>query len=144
MKPPAGNAAADALRLLSPREALDEWDRLEPHIRRVLEYVDSGQLPDDVLTAAQLGSMQIWNILDGKAVCVTELQTFTRYRQLLIYLVAGARPQDWIAQGQRQLEAFAKQNSCRYMIYKGRPGWERYARQFGWGDKFVMLRKALK
>ncbi len=132
-----------ALRLLTPREALERWDDLEPLVARVLDRVDGGLYPDDVLTAVQFGSMHIWSILDGQAVCITEIQSYPRYRQLLIYLVAGLKAKDWIASGNQQLNAFAKSQNCKYVVFQGRPGWERYAARFGYTDKIVMMRKAV-
>ncbi len=131
------------IRRVDANEAVARWSDFEPHVRRVLERLDSGQYPDDVLTAIQFGGMHLWDILDGTGVCVTELQAYSRYRQLLVYLVAGGNARDWIAEGQQQLEAFAKSQNCKYMWFQGRPGWERYCKRLGYSDKLVMMRKAL-
>ena len=130
-----------ALRLLEPREAVAQWDRLEPLVQRVFDRIDGALFPDDVLTAVQFGNMHIWDILDGQAVCVTELQAYPKYRQLLIYLVAGLKAADWITSGNQQLTAFAKSQNCKYVVFQGRPGWEKYARRFGYTDKIIMMRK---
>lgn len=133
----------DALRLMHPADVVKQWGVFEPLVRRVLEHVDGGLYPDDVLTAVQFGSMHLWSILDGQAVCITELQTYPRYRQLLIYLVAGIKAKSWIASGNRQLDAFAKLHNCKYVIFQGRPGWKRYAEPFGYRDEIIMMRKRI-
>ena len=130
-----------ALRLVPPREAIDRWFHFEPLITRVLDRVQGGQWSDDVLTCVQLGSMHLWDIRDGEAVCITELQNFPRYRQLLIYMVAGEHARDWIASGDRQLTDFAKLHRCKYVVFHGRPGWERYAKRFGYDSKLIIMRK---
>ena len=132
-----------ALRPVPPAEVVAQWSRYAELVQRVLTRVNSGLFPDDVLTAIQIGSMHLWDILDGQAVVITEIQEYTKYRQLLIFLVAGTRAKDWIASGNQQLTAFAKSRNCKYVVFQGRPGWERYARKFGYTDKFVMMRQEI-
>lgn len=132
-----------ALRLVTPQEAVRRWDVFEPLVARVLDAVDGGLYPDNVLTAVQFGSMHLWDILDGQAICVTELQDYPRYRQMLVYLVAGTKAKDWIASGNRQLDAFAKSQNCKYVVFQGRPGWKRFTERMGYGDEIVMMRKKL-
>lgn len=131
------------MRQLDPREVVAKWAYYEPKIRNVLEISRAGQFPIDVLTGIQLGSMQLWDFNDGQAFCVTEIQCFSRYNQLLIFLVGGAYAPDWYATGCQHLEAFARLNDCAYLAFIGRPGWQKYAEATGFKSKQISMRKQL-
>lgn len=90
-----------------------------------------------------LGDMQLWKLVDGHAMGVTQIQTFPQFRLLLVYMVAGEHARDWLLKGSQQLEAFAKSNHCRFIDFQGRPGWERYAAPLGYGRKQIRMRKEL-
>lgn len=102
-----------------------------------------GQFADDILTHIQTGRMQLWRTVNGKGIAVTELQSYPRFRQLLVFMVAGEDARDWLAEGHKQLEAFAKSQNCQYMIFHGRPGWEPAVRAFGYDAKQIIMRKEL-
>jgi hypothetical protein len=133
----------DVITLVRPRDVIAEWSYFAPLIQQVIDKVGGGQYADDVLTCVQRGVMQVWRISDDRGMVVTELQTFPRFGILLVYMVAGEHAPDWIAQGQQQLEAFAKSHGCRFMEFLGRPGWERYTRPLGYDHKLVRMRKEL-
>ena len=133
----------DVLRQVPPDEAIRDWDFYEKQIKRVIERADGGQSPDGVLTCVQLGSMQIWRTLDGRGMAVTELQNYPLYRQLLIYMVAGEGLRDWMHEGHQQLERFAKSNNCTRIEFHGRPGWERWAYDYGYTHKCIRMKKRL-
>ncbi|MFA5996175.1 MAG: hypothetical protein WC790_00410 [Candidatus Paceibacterota bacterium] len=124
-------------------DAVNGWDTFEPLIRRVLKRADSGHFPDDILTCVQHGGMQLWSISGDRGIAVTEIQDYSRYRQLLVYMVAGKHARDWLAEGQQQLEAFAKSTGCQFMAFQGRPGWERYCAPLGYTNKMITMRKAV-
>lgn len=131
----------DAIRRIEPGEAVKNWAFYEPLIRSVVERADSGVYPEGVLTCIQCGDMQLWRALKGTGIAVTEIQNFPRYRLLLVFMVAGENAQEWLADGDHQLVAFAKSSGCKYMDFVGRPGWERLCRQFGYDRKQIRMRK---
>lgn len=131
----------DAFRRVPVTEALERWAFFRPQLERVITRMDVGDTADGVLTSLQLGHMQLWSTAGGQAAVVTEIQTFPKYRLLLIYLVAGENAQDWLATGDQQLAAFAKSEQCKYIEFQGRPGWEKHARRFGYDDKVIRMRK---
>ena len=125
------------------REALAEWSFYAPFIQRVIDKANSGSSVEDVLTCLQLGSMQLWRDGKRKAVAVTEIQDYPRYRMLLVYMVAGKDVRDWLAEGQQQLDSFAKQSGCKYIEFQGRAGWEKLCRELGYDNKMIRMRKEL-
>lgn len=47
-------------------------------------------------------------------------------------LVAGARLRDWIAPMNGEIEAWARHCGARKLVTRGRKGWARFNRAFGW------------
>lgn len=133
----------DRFQLVPPEVAVAAWDAIEPLIVEVIERAQGGQTPDDVLTCIQTGRMQLWREIRSGTIGLTEIQQFPRHRVMLIYMVAGSGAQDWIAHGQQQLERHARQNGCKFIDFMGRPGWERLARNMGYGAKLIKMRKAV-
>ena len=128
---------------VSPHDALRDWDWYERQINRVITRADSGLTTEDVLTAIQYGRMHVWRSADGKGMGLTELQSFPRYRQLFILMVAGEDMQAWIREGSRVFERFARENACTRMEFHGRPGWEKIAEECGFTHKMMRMKKRL-
>jgi|SRR5882672_1188024 len=129
--------------LIPPREALAEWGRYDRPIASVLEEFDAGQTIEDVLTCIQTGRMQLWRELSRRAVGVTEVLEFPKYRVLLVYIVVGSGVRDW-AGGLQQLERYARARGCKYLEFVGRPGWEKLAALHGFDRKFIRMRKSMQ
>lgn len=131
------------IRRIRIREAIEDWTYYERQLRRVIEKADSGQSTDDVLSCLQRGTMQLWRSADGTGVALTELQDYPRYRQLLIYMVAGENLSAWMAEGHAALEEFARANACTRIEFIGRPGWEKVLQGFGYNHKLIRMNKRL-
>lgn len=131
------------IRQVPAAEALRDWDLYEAQIMRVVERADSPHMPDDILTCIQQGSMQLWRTSDASGIGVTELQTFPRYKQLLVYMVAGENAQDWLTGADQQLEAFALQHNCTRMQFHGRPGWAKSCCAFGYAHSAIVMSKVI-
>ena len=134
---------APTIRQIPAAEALRDWDMYERQIMRVVERADSPHMPDDILTCIQQGSMQLWRTPSGDGIGVTELQTFPRYKRLLLYMVAGENARDWLTGADQQLEAFAQSHGCTRMVFYGRPGWTKWCPAFGYEPTLVMMVKAV-
>jgi hypothetical protein len=129
------------IRLVDPAEAVRDWIGLyEPQIARVIERADSPHYPDDILTCVQKGTMQLWRTVNGDGIGVTELQTYPRYKQLLVYMVAGENAQDWLTGAHQQLVAFALSQRCTRMEFHGRPGWAKWCRAFGYEHTSIRMK----
>jgi len=122
-------------------EALGDWDFYEKRIERVMRRSASGVNAEDVLTCLQLGNMQLWRTDNHKGIAVTEIQVYPQYKVLLIFMVAGEDARTWLAEGQQQLDSFAKKSGCKFVELIGRPGWERALRDQGYTEKFIRMRK---
>jgi hypothetical protein len=129
------------IRQVSADEALRDWDFYEERLNRVVERTDSPHGTDDILTCLQLGSMQLWRCVNGDGVGVTELQTYPRYKRLLVYMVAGEHATDWLTGADQQLSDFAISNKCTHMVFHGRPGWAKWCGAFGYVPTLVVMQK---
>lgn len=132
-----------AVYLVSPRDALRDWAWYERQIERVIERADGPQTTEDILTAIQFGRMHLWRSADGTGMGLTELQVYPRYRQLLIYMVAGHNMLSWIREGAKVFEQFAREMSCTRISFHGRPGWEKLAESMGFTHKMIRMSKRL-
>lgn len=132
-----------SIRLVPAREALRDWDMYEERLNRVIERADSPHTSEDILTCVQLGTMQLWRAIDGDGVGVTEVQVFPRYRQLLVYMVAGEDARDWLTGADKQLEAFALSQNCTRMEFHGRPGWAKWCQAFGYEHSSIRMKKEI-
>lgn len=132
------------IRRVGATEALRDWSHYEAQIMRVVERGDAPHWPDDILTCLQRGTMQLWRTLDAAGIGVTELQDFPRYKQLLIYMVAGENAQDWLHGAHQQLEAFAISHGCTRMEFHGRPGWAKWCQALGYEHKRIVMTKELR
>lgn len=131
------------IRHVNASEVLRDWDHYERRLNDVLRRTDAEYWPDDILSCIQRGTMQMWRAVDGDGIGVTELQTFPRYRQLLVYMVAGKDAQDWLDGADQHLEAFAQSNGCTRMAFHGRIGWIKSCRAFGYETQLVCMRKVV-
>lgn len=124
-------------------EALRDWSHYEAQIMRVVERGDAPHWPDDILTCLQRGTMQLWRTLKDDGIGVTELQDFPRYKQLLVYMVAGENAQEWLHGAHHQLEAFAISHGCTRMEFHGRPGWARWCQALGYEHSRIVMTRRL-
>ena len=131
------------LERVSLRRAITAWDSYADKLQEVIDRVDDGHDTDAILAVIKTGAMQLWDIDGGRGVCVTEVQEFPRYRQLLVLMVAGTASADWLPAGQRALEAFARDEDCARMALIGRPGWRKACEDLGYGRHMVFMQKEL-
>lgn len=131
------------LRRVSARQAVVGWDSYADKLQTVIDRVNAAHDTDAILAGIQSGAMQLWDIDGGRGVCVTEIQDFPRYRQLLVLMVAGTASADWLADGQEALEGFARNEGCTHMALIGRPGWRRACEALGYGRHMVFMQKDL-
>lgn len=136
-------AAEGPLYQVTPQEAVADWAWYDRQIQRVIDAADGGQYPDNVLSCVQFGNMQLWRTFDKRGMAVTELQDFPRYRQLLVYMVAGSGLRDWMQGAHQQLEDYAKSQHCSRMAFHGRPGWAKWANEYGYTHLVICMKKRL-
>lgn len=137
------DGSIQSIRLVYPQEAVKRWPYFLYRLSAVLDRTDLEYSPDDILTALQLGRMHLWQAVRHDAIAVTQVQEFPRYRQFLVYAVAGKDAREWIAQGSHDLDRVAQSTGCDVIAFYGRKGWEKYAQPLGYTQQLVVMRKRL-
>lgn len=123
---------------------VQRWDDVEPLLTSIIARLDPGLRAEDVLTALQYGAMQLWVDDRHDGVCVTEIKIQPKHKTCFIYFLAGKRIQIWAAEAHSTIRRFAEHHGCKYLEFCGRPGWERKAKQYGYTEHFVLMRKKLE
>jgi hypothetical protein len=98
------------------------WNDIRELLRPAAEYGKVGVL--------ETGDL-VWIALDGSTVFAAAT-TCPMGREAMIVLAAGSRHREWIADFEGQVSAWAKANGAEKLTMRGRKGWGRYARPFGW------------
>lgn len=112
------------IRRLAPTEVRPMWPALLPYVERALEQGFGEMWADDVLTAAEAGTMQIWTIGEV-AIFVTEIVVFPRLTMLMATFCGGSDGPQWFADLDLTLDTYAAENGCNEVRWSGRDGWLR-------------------
>lgn len=96
--------------------------------------------PDDVLLAIESGQMQHWE--EGDTVVVTSIKQYPRLKACVIFLAAGRFDEVWKIHDE-QIVPWAKALGCTRMVGRGRMGWEKSARERGYGRDALMMSKEI-
>jgi len=122
---------------------LEAWPSVETRISKTLDSVDTGYNAEDVLTALQLREMQLW--VHPKAVAVTQIIKYPRFKTLLLRIVSGDDMGEWIDSLMNLLEAYGRAMGCKYGEQWGRKGWLKVNQKRGYNAEvaFHVMRKEL-
>jgi predicted GNAT family N-acyltransferase len=109
-----------------------------PFLRKSELWSNKRATVDDIVKFLFTGQMHLWilynpDTLVQQAHIITEVKQYPSSRMLVMQYVAGetgsAAESDDIVYS--TLERFAKANNCDGIEFVGRPGWGRYAKQYG-------------
>lgn len=112
------------IRRLMPPEVRPLWPTLVPHVERALEGGFDEMNADDVLEAAEAGTMQVWAV-GHVAIFVTQIIQYPRLTVLLAAFCGGSEGPQWFADLDLTLDTFAAENGCQEVRWIGRDGWLR-------------------
>ena len=93
--------------------------------------IDIGDMGDagDVVERIEQDNLQLWLVLDGDepvATCFTDINVEAGGRRFIgVYGLAGTRIMRWAGRLSGALLAFAKEERCDRVMFRGRPGWSR-------------------
>tara|TARA_R110001632_G_scaffold80088_3_gene179265 strand:- start:13247 stop:13696 length:450 start_codon:yes stop_codon:yes gene_type:complete len=119
--------------LLTPKEILEQWSSLKPHVEAALEHSAGEMNTFDLALLALVEKAHIWVCVDKQGdlatVIVTRFIHHTRNKILLIQTCGGSVEfwSSWLT-NHVLLENFAKRNGCKSIQIWGRRGWERRLR----------------
>jgi len=110
------------------------FEKLDPVANGRIERVD-------VLQDLQSGKQQIWVSFDEAGIIHSFMTTMIVQRPtgrtLVMYACAGDRVEDWYGTMHEMLNRYAFDYGCVRMEWNGRPGWERFLKEFDYKKLFV-------
>lgn len=121
------------------------WGDVKPLIQKAINMGNGEYLIDDVYTAIQNRTMQLWIALSGAEIIgagCTEIYSYPRQKTCGVRLWASGSPRDKWLEFLAYVEAWAVTNGCDAMEVFGRQGWERVLVDYN--KTVVILRKQLE
>ncbi len=122
------------------------WSSVEHFIKSAYTKHFGDETETDTLELLRLGKAQLWIAHDRRgirAAAITRLATMPNGRRICFCMACGGEGfEDWAAQGIREIEKFAKVNTCDAVRLSGRKGWREF-KKHGYIEPFVILEKAL-
>ena len=116
------------------------WDKARPLLEKVLNRIDTGHTPDDVLRKLLLTQMQLWNINDWQALAVTQITILPQCKTLEIVYCAGDGVDDWLTPLIVEMKKFKHNMGCQYLEFHGRMGWEKRMKKLGFDKTYITMR----
>ena len=130
------------VRGVQARDLATVWHRVEPILSRALEQ-HTDERPNDVMLDIMSERVQLWQINDFQAVCLTQIQVRPTIKVLWIYYVAGEGMGEWIGDLIAVLKAFAAAKGCGRLEFSGRKGWIKALQPHGFAGVSVTMRLEL-
>ena len=99
------------------------WNGIKELLRPAAEY---GEIPikdEDEL---------VWVAFDGPTIFAAATTLLWNDGEAELRLAGGARHKEWIAPLDEKVSAWARDAGATRLTMRGRKGWARYARAFGW------------
>ena len=129
-----------------PRYAHALWPQVSEWVASATKETGDWWQPSDVLAGIKADRMTAWVIADDRrlwGVVVAEIEIAARHKIGVIALCAGDDQAQWLHL-LPEIEEWAREQGCSEMMVKGRPGWVRRLRGFGYGERYVAIGKALQ
>lgn len=125
-------------------DILPNWDRIEPHVIRVLARIDSGHSVEDVLTKLQFGDWMVWSINDYQVIAIVRILIQPQYKTFEIMYFVGHDAKAIIKALEEPFIDFAKEHDCKYVEMHGRLGWKTWlTRMLNFDETFTVLRRVV-
>lgn len=130
------------LRLVLPPTLDAVWSIVKPLLHQAEKHGDGMYDASDVYHLIKRHQMWLWVVgTPIRGIIVTEIVRFPQDKRLLIFAVAGVRPDDWrgiLA----KIEAYGRDTGCSSVYLWGREGWKRELPEYE--HTHCVLRKRLR
>lgn len=111
-----------------PQLVVRVWPKVEPLLRRVVKP-ETGYSLDSILTALQLGAMQLWVVNDFQAAILTSVEQRPLHSVLFVPFLVGDNMDEWLDDWIAVQEEYARHNNCVAVEFQGRRGWNKVHEQ---------------
>lgn len=139
MTTPERLPSTSEVRAVPYTELVDVWPTVSASLAAVFEPV--GYTEGHVINELFQRHMQLW-VADEFA-CITEISVLPRWKVCTVLFLAGHGVTRWFDDLMDVLEAWARENGCKYTACHGRPGWKKLGGARGYDVVATSLRKQL-
>lgn len=125
------------------------WDRLVPHLERVVAIVEDEINIDKVKEHAMNGDVLLVTICKGPdiiAVLTMDVRVFdTGIKALYLPMIGGDEMYEWADQFLTVAKAIAKDFGCTQLRgMAARKGWTRFVKERGWQESYMVIKCELE
>lgn len=118
------------------------WPDLEQHADAALKHAFDGATPNQVLEAIMAGRLLllVMTVNDEIYASATfELSEHCNGKTLHCLTIGGEYMEFWIEEFMHVFKRLARELDCKYITFKGREGWARYARKLGFKHYYTQM-----
>lgn len=139
----------DLLVTMVPPDGIDRvWWQIDALFAK-LDPVSNGRINrKDVYNEIMGGQQQLWVAFDEggtiHAFMTTMIVQRPTGRVLVMYACAGDRAEDWYGTMHVMLNRYAFDYGCVRMEWNGRPGWERFLKEFDYKKLYVICERRVE
>ena len=130
-----------------PANRLDAvWPQIEPILARAVKTLKGKFFVADIKEAAKKGDLAVWGVFDEQKIVAsftTRIIAYPAGNAMALDWVAGTRMKEWLADGLKLMEKYAKEYNCRHLEGYGRNAWSRVMGAYGWRPEYIAYRKDL-
>lgn len=109
------------------------WHEILPYLIKTLEYCDNKYSIKNIYDCLKNREMQLWIAHGGGGILsfgITQIINYPTQKRLGIPFIGGKELMRW-AHFVNPIKQWAKENGCTAIECFGRPGWEPFARKYG-------------
>lgn len=111
---------------------LRHWDKIRPAFENFVERSDGRWTMDYLVDAVLTRQKQVWNVADWRAVLVTSVGPDGQY--VTMEACYGEGWQDWYAEMEETVAAWAKALGAKRVFCLARPGWSKALKAQGYRE----------
>ena len=108
----------------------DYWDRLEPHLTRIVEFIDTGHTSEDIAAKIARKEYQLWVVNDWESILVTQILVLPQHKVLQILYCVGMDVDTWKDAAKGVILEFAQHVGAKYIEGFCRPGWTKVLKKY--------------
>jgi len=134
-----------ALVPIIPAYARSIWPQIERWVASATDQTGNWWAPKDVLSGIERDKLVAWVVTDAErlfGMVGCEIEYAANHSICVICLCAGDEMQRWLHL-LPEIENWASENGCSEVQVRGRPGWVRRLKSYGYGERYIAVGKAL-
>jgi len=123
------------------------WSLVEEYLNAALEYGLGEYSTGDIKESCKLRDMQLWVKFDKEGVqgaFVTKISQYPQMNILCVLLLGGNEFIKWRDEADALLNAFGKENNCKYVELFGRKGWGKVLKDINYKEQTRLFAKEIK